>query len=222
MRARISSSSFHGTLELELDASADALARAGSRLLAVLLATVFILMFVGLFSSVRPTVQFGTAWFVTYGTCLFVLLLSAGVVLRRRHARFRARSRLRAAGYLLAAALGVAMFSAEAIFSGLPILLHYATSRDGTMVVTVTGKEYGYRRGTCSPRLIVKEFTFFGSDHVCFDKEILDRIEVGQHVLLTGQVSPFGIQATGISWHPVTPTPVHPAQVAEPATESGN
>lgn len=44
-------------------------------------------------------------------------------------------------------------------------------------------------------RLVIKEFTFFMSNHICLGDQASDEIEVGFQITLKREVSPFGTSA---------------------------
>ena len=90
--------------------------------------------------------------------------------------------------------VGGLLLCSTAVFSGLPSLMHYATSQPGQLVVTVVGKRERGSRYQCSPGLIIREFTWFASERLCPGKTLFDEIAVGQAIVVTGKVSPYGIE----------------------------
>jgi len=167
--------------------------------------TVLIISMTGLavlsfFSRVHTTVDYGSAWMTAYAVTLIALFASTGVSLHRRRARIVGAGMMKKTGYIVAGFFGFAVLTAFGVFGGIPIVLHHLTSKDGRIVVTVTSKEDWYRKNKCRPRLMIKEFTFLVSDHICLGERAFAEIAPGSKITLQGNVSPFGISVNQISW----------------------
>jgi len=94
---------------------------------------------------------------------------------------------------------GIALLCSTAVFSGLPSVLHYLTSAEGELVVTVVDKKESSSRYQCSPGLIIKEFTWYGSDRICPERTVYNKVQIGNKILINGNISPFGVEANFIS-----------------------
>jgi hypothetical protein len=151
-------------------------------------------------SPVNITVHYGPSWIIGYGVYVSALLCSLFLAIKRtapnefmRGGRWRI---IRLCGGLV----GLASFTAFAIFGGVPTLAHHLTARPGELIVTVSAKDPSYKTGRCRRRLKVDEFTFFLNNRLCPDEETFNAIGVGTKLKLTGKVSRFGIDPDRMYW----------------------
>jgi hypothetical protein len=158
-----------------------------------------------LFSSVRLTVHYGPAWFVAYGAMIVALLFYFWSIRDKLRERFNRRNLNRerktgVLGTILGGLLGFGVMTSFGVFGGAPILAHYLTAHPGELIVTVAGKDSGYRRRSCNPRLKIEEFTFFLNDYMCPNDQAFKELDVGSTVRLQGEISPFGITIEQYFW----------------------
>ena len=170
--------------------------------LLLLLGSLF-LSAVSSFSNVRSTVGYGWPWCVLFGTLLVALFATMLVVIFRLRHNITIDAGggvLTKTGILCVIFLVYAWFAAEAAFSGVPIVLHHFSSRNGQMTVTVAAKRDTLLKWTCRPRVLVKELSYFAKHYLCVDERTFRQIDVGQKIRVTGRVSPFGIEPDQIYW----------------------
>ena len=157
------------------------------------------LAFLSFYSDVNTTVEINAIWISGWvATTVVVLVLTSLPYIKGEVKIPFEGGRLKKIGMSLAAVLGLSLISAFAFFSGFPIVLHHLTAKDGELAVTVVSKDDTYDKRACRPRLIVQEFTWFASDHVCPGEEAYKQIEVGSRITLSGKVSKYGIEASRI------------------------
>jgi hypothetical protein len=169
----------------------------------ILLFPMFGLALLGMLSGVRTTVKYGTGWYIAYAAWLLGLAVCIWGFRHRLRRRFfpnEDATPIKIFGKALAGLMGLGVLALYAVFGGVPILAHYLTSHPGRLMVTVTAKESQYQRSACSPRLKIKEFTFFQNDHLCPSARAFSQIGVGARLRLEGRVSPFGISVDKYYW----------------------
>lgn len=171
-------------------------ARILSRIAIVILLPALVLAMWGALTSVRITMVYGPAWWVA--AAALWAALTAGLVWASRGGfggampiTFRK---------LAALALGMAAISSLAVLGGVPVLLHHLTARPGELVVTVEKKQTAGGRYSCSPRLVIAEFTFPLRNHLCTGRRAFAEIQVGSRLRLEGDVSDYGVTPDVFSW----------------------
>lgn len=166
-----------------------------------LVMSITVLSMTPLFSNVKTTVSYTSVWWTIYGALLLLLFPCIVIIVRNTKASFSIQGGLHGKYFLsLAGTLVFALLAHGAVFSGVPTVLHYLTAEEGEMEVTIIAKEESRRKRACKPRLIIKEFTYWGSDFVCPEEAIYVKISVGDKAKLLGSVSSFGIDPYQIVW----------------------
>jgi len=166
------------------------------------------LSFLVMFSSVAPIVRYSPAWtagFVAWLCALITCTWQFRDRLRKDFFPKKDGTPLKFVGTAFAGLLGLGVIGGYGIFGGIPVVAHYLTARPGTMTVTVAAKDSSYQRYGCQPRLVIKEFTFFLQDHLCPDDRTFAEIDVGQRIVLQGDVSPYAISVERFYWTEKTP-----------------
>lgn len=175
-------------------ATADARTRVLSRLIILVLLPALVLASWATLTSVRITMVYKPVWWVAAAALwagLTAGLAWAGRVGGALQVTF---------GKLLALAIGMAAISTLAVLGGVPVLLHHLTARPGELVVSVEKKQTAGGRYSCSPRLIIAEFTFPLRDHLCPGSRAFSEVQVGSRLRLEGDVSDFGVRPDVFSW----------------------
>jgi hypothetical protein len=170
-----------------------------SSLVALVLLPALLLAGLGLFTSVRITLAYGTAWWVA-AAALWVALTAGLAWGFKRGVGATGGAAPSAFGKLMALTIGTTAISALAVFGGVPVLLHHLTARPGELVVSVTQKKTAGGRYTCTPQLIIAEFTFPLRNHLCPGRRAYAEIQVGSRIRLEGEVSEFGVTPDVFSW----------------------
>jgi hypothetical protein len=168
--------------------------------LLLLLFVVMFLAFWGFSSRVRITVAYGPMWWAA--ACVLALALTVGLFCfgRKVAARDTARSNPFRPSMLLALAIGMSVFSAEAVFGGIPVLAHHLSAHPGELLVTVQAKESNGRRYACAPRLVIAQFTYRMHNYLCPGARAFREIQVGSTIRLEGAVSDFGVDFDVFTW----------------------
>jgi len=79
-------------------------------------------------------------------------------------------------------------------FGGMAKLLHYATRTPGEVTATISNTStYPGKSSRCIPRLELQEFHFL-DDEVCIDYGLLNLVQVGDRVRITGKVSAYAVE----------------------------
>ncbi len=156
--------------------------------------------FISFFSNVSTTIALQGIWLVLFILLLASLCGSSLFLFVTKNEKLSIENNLfnKTVSFLLGG-FGVAILCTTAVFSGLPSVLHYLTSAKGELVVTVVDKKESSSRYQCSPGLIIKEFTWYGSDRICPERTVYNKIKIGNKIRINGNVSPFGVQANFIS-----------------------
>lgn len=156
--------------------------------------------FISFLSNVSTTIELQGIWLV-----LSILLLaslcgsSLFLFITKKEKLSNENSLFKSTVSFLVGGVGSALLCSTAVFSGLPSVLHYLTSEKGELVVTVIDKKESSSRYQCSPGLIIKEFTWYGSDRICPERTVYKNAQIGNEILITGNVSSFGVEAHFIS-----------------------
>jgi len=167
-----------------------------------LLLPVLLLAVWSMLSPVRITMPYGPTWWVV--SAGVALVLTAALTWGWKHRPIATlggpEDRRITFGSLLALALGMSALSFLGIPGGLPLIAHHLTAENGTLVVTVTGKNTHYARYHCVPQLKIAEFTYRLKDYLCPTDRAFNEIQVGAKVRLEGEVSAFGIEPDVMTW----------------------
>jgi hypothetical protein len=169
----------------------------------ILFVPMLALALLAMFSSVNITVQYGPGWFLAFaGWLLALAALAWGMRQRLRRQLFPDSDATlpRVYGTIMGSLLALGVLAMYAVFGGAPILAHHLTAHPGKLTVTVTRKEAQAQRSSCSPRLKIKEFTFFQNDHLCPTARAFRQVGVGTRMHLVGEVSRFGITVDRYTW----------------------
>ena len=156
--------------------------------------------FISFFSNVSTTIEFQGIWLVLCILLLASLCGSSLFLFKTKKVKLTNENSLfkKTVSFLLGG-FGIALLCSTAVFSGLPSILHYLTSAKGELVVTVVDKKESSSRYQCSPGLIIKEFTWYGSDRICPERTVYNKVQIGNKILINGSISPFGVEANFIS-----------------------
>jgi hypothetical protein len=161
------------------------------------------LSLLAVFSDVRPIVEYDLKWWCAYGIVIgapvatyIYASLRDGVDLTIHFVDGTVKGIGRICGVLLA----LAILAWEAVFGGIPIVLHHLTSHAGEMSVTVVAKRDSYLKHRCRRRIVVKEFSFGPNDHLCPEDGLFFEVSAGSKLRVTGDISPYGIEPDRISW----------------------
>lgn len=156
--------------------------------------------FISFFSNVSTTIELRGLWLVLCILLLASLLGSSLLIfITKKEKLLNENSLLKRTVFFLVGGFGIALLCSTAVFSGLPSVLHYITSEKGEFIVTVVDKKESSSRYQCSPGLIIKEFTWYGSDRICPKSTVYNKVKIGNEILITGNVSSFGVEAHFIS-----------------------
>ena len=150
--------------------------------------------FLSFFSSVSTIIEIKGAWLYLYIVVVVVLLTSTMISTICNKDLIIEGSLKEKLGMVLGGLLGFSIITSFSIFSGIPTVLHYLNAKKGELEVTVSSKEDRYDKRKCSPRLIIKEFTFFSSDFICPGVEAYKSISIGDKVTVIGSVSRYGVE----------------------------
>ncbi|MCW8857658.1 MAG: hypothetical protein OQJ95_09870 [Kangiella sp.] len=166
----------------------------------ILIFSLLFLTTVGYILDVKITVQYHIGWKILFLVIFLALITSVFklIICRDSPLKFSIRS-LKSIAFLLIAVFGFSVITGYALFSGLPGMLHYLSNNEGTMEVTIIGKEPWHTKQKCSPRLVMKEFSFYRENYVCPGKEAYDALSIGDKLILTGSISSYGIKISGYS-----------------------
>lgn len=174
-----------------------------AKIFTVLLVIIMVLSFLSFFSHVNTTVQYGNLWNLFAGLVEFVFLLTLVVSIIANKEKINIKGgKLKKTLLLLGGTFGLSILPFFAVYSGIPTVLHYFNNEIGEMEATVLDKDNKYSRRKCRPRVIIKEFTFFTSSHICPGKNIYDNITIGTKIILKGKISNYGIEPKQIEWIP--------------------
>jgi len=153
------------------------------------------------FSNVSTIISIKGLWLAIYLSTLTLVLVVIFFPYITKQAKFPfSGSMLKKIGGVTVGSLGMAVLCAFAIFSGAPTLFHHLNKANGELIVTVSDKQDGYRKGKCNPRLIIKEFSWFLSDHICLDNDAYNQINIKRKITIKGFVSPYGVESRELSW----------------------
>jgi hypothetical protein len=93
------------------------------------------------FTDVKTTVIYDWRWYSAFAATLIVLLTSLYMALRREPERLEiGGSWPNQAWHMICGAIGFTALTGFAVFSGVPILLHFAGNAPGEITVTVERK----------------------------------------------------------------------------------
>ena len=167
----------------------------------VLLIVVLALSFLSFWSDVNTTVEYDIAWKVSAGiiTILFLVTMVASIITNKQKLNIKGGI-IKKSFMLLAGLFGLSVLMVFSVFSGVPTALHYLDNKNGDMEVTVLKKIDKYNKRKCSPRLTIKEFTFFTKDHICPGEDAFNKITEGSKIKLIGNISKYGIEAKQVQW----------------------
>ena len=182
------------------------LVKAPEMLSKVLIVFIAVTACISFFSSVSTTIMIGGTWLYLYiGVLLIILPYITISLLRNKEKHHIKGGAIEKIGVVLFVLLGFSFLALFSIFSGVPSALHYLDSSHGEIKVTVSEKENRYYKRKCSPRLIIKEFSFFTSDYVCLNEEAFESISVGDKITIIGNISKYGVESKQIK-SPIKPS----------------
>lgn len=172
-----------------------------AQIFTILLMLVLALSFLSFWSDVNTTVEYDFTWKVSAGiiTVVFLGTMIASIITNKQTLNIKGGI-IKKSFMLLAGLFGLSILMIFSVFSGVPTALHYLDNKNGSMEVTVLKKIDKYSKRKCSPRLTIKEFTFFTKDHICPGKETFNVITEGSRIKLIGTVSKYGIEAKQVQW----------------------
>lgn len=164
---------------------------------------VLVLASVAFFVRVNVTVPLIGIWLLVYVVALSLLLGSMAILFARRGVSINVRGgSVKKYGAILVGLFGFGTLVAFSIFLGVPKALHYLYSEERQITVRIAGKSnlhQGRRRiNRCRNRLTISEFTRFPGNHLCVEKEIYETVDQGDYLLLTGDVSRFGVSVKAV------------------------
>lgn len=174
-----------------------------AKIFTVILVVILVLSFVAFFANVNTTVQYGILWdsFAGIVTVVFLLSLLLSIIANKEKIKIKG-GKVKKTLLLFAGVLGLSILPLFAVYSGIPIALHYMNSEPGEIEVTVLNKEDKYSRRKCQPRILIKEFTSITNNYICPGKKIYDNITIDTKINLKGNVSSYGIEPKQIEWIP--------------------
>ena len=176
-------------------------AKAASWFFTALIMTLTALSFLSFFSDVNTTIEYNAAWKGAYAAVLIMLFVTMTISLLSNKSKTNIKGGIfKKTLTVIAGLFGFGVLTAFSIFSGIPTTMHYLTSKNGQIEVTVIEKNDNYNKRKCSPRLIIEEFTFFNSNHICPGEDAFKKIDEGSKIKLIGNVSPYGIEPTEVQW----------------------
>lgn len=172
-----------------------------AKIFTVILVVILVLSFVAFFANVNTTVQYGLLWDVFAGivTVVFLLSLLVSIIANKENIKFKG-GKVKKILLLSVGVLGLSILPLFAVYSGIPIALHYMNSEAGEMEVTVLNKEDKYSKRKCQPRVLIKEFTSITNNYICPGQKIYDKINIGEKINLKGEISNYGIEPKQIEW----------------------
>jgi len=94
--------------------------------------------------------------------------------------------------------VAIVAFSNVSIYSGLPKALHFLNNEHGSITTTVVQKSNVGKRLECKERVYLSALTIWTDKHICTSDAFLQSINAGDKVEVTGNISPFGIEAIRI------------------------
>lgn len=166
------------------------------------------LALVAFFVRVNVTIPFNVTWILVYIVSLLLLLGSLTILFKKRGAVIDVRyGSIKKYVVFLAGVSGFGILVAFSTFLGVPKALHYLSSEERQITVSVSGKtdlHQGRRSiNRCRYRVFIKEFTNFPSNHLCVENEIYETINAADYLLLTGDASSFGISVKAVQVVPL-------------------
>ncbi|MEW6996029.1 hypothetical protein AADZ84_17490 [Colwelliaceae bacterium MEBiC 14330] len=93
---------------------------------------------------------------------------------------------------------GYIFFLSFFVFGTVPKIIHYITSSEGIIELTIESKTDIRTRGKCSPSVQVEEITFFLDNHICVSNLNFDKLQVGNKIIGFGKISKVGIELSYI------------------------
>lgn len=156
--------------------------------------------YISIFSDVRVTVENapGTWFFSLYVSLLLLGLCSFSCLYFLNKSNFSDVRKNWKHTHFLVLPIVYASWLALATFGGLPKVLHHFYASNGVVELTVIKLESVAYKGRCTPRVSVKEVSFFINEHICLSESLYGNLELGSKVRVFGQISPFGIEVAEI------------------------
>lgn len=172
-----------------------------AQIFTILLIVVVALSFLSFWSDVNTTVEYDITWKVSAGiiTIVFLGTMIASIITNKQTVNIKGGI-IKKSFMLLAGLFGLSVLMIFSVFSGIPTALHYLDNKNGDMEVTVLKKVDKYNKRKCTPRLTIKEFTFFTKDYICPGEDAFNKITEGSKIKLIGTVSKYGIEAKQVQW----------------------
>jgi len=164
----------------------------------------FIFLFFGgyisIFSDVRVIVEnaLGTWLFSLYVSLLLLGLCSFSCLYLLNKSSFSDVLKNWKHTHFLVLPIVYASWLALATFGGLPKVLHHLYASNGVVELTVIKMESVAYKGRCTPRVSVKEVSFFIKQHICLSESVYGNLKLGSKIQVFGQISPFGIEVAAI------------------------